>query len=351
MPRKVAKKYHQTLEEINVATFAYLYHTNTQVEECLAHFFTAILPFHVKVIERDVELYFQLKLDLFLNHVSESHHKNMKELLNRYFPLDLLKYGDHLENNMENFIIPKKALELRTKIRNDLKQLLIEHEKQPNSVYVYFLAYIRERIEKFEHPEKFERWPMSYMEELPSSRVLVQMDWDSPVDHTNELSEDDSYEDESGSVDEEQYERIVQESFNNEPSEEDELRESEDEMIETEKEEQEKRKNTQQTRRDRRRVSFAVRTPCGPSSTINVPNNLKLRKEREPWTLKEIQALETGIVQIKKPLWVDIKNRVAPSLDNRSNAQIKDKAYGEIKKRRRENEDLGIYAYIIKKQK
>ncbi|KAG0744753.1 hypothetical protein G6F57_009004 [Rhizopus arrhizus] len=291
-PKRKAQEIQKQVETINLATFAYHFILGQGLEEALDAFFVSILPFGCKIIKRDVQLYFKLRLELFLNEsierLKEDAGYDLLQLLNDHFPLDLSRYGPHLSEDDDNVMIVIESATIRKKIKTDLKRIVSEHVPQPRPLTDELLAYMRERIERLEHPEKFQenKPPLSFMDELPGARVLIEADFEEPWEPTCPL--------------------------------------------ETE-----------------RRQTRAIRMTHANNISLNEPTELNLRKERENWTAEEEEALEEGLREVKGPFWVTIKEHVHPKLVSRTNVQIKDKAHGEMKKRKREGLELGPFASLI----
>lgn len=76
----------------------------------------------------------------------------------------------------------------------------------------------------------------------------------------------------------------------------------------------------------------------------------KDRKKPERWTDAEVDALKRGLSLVKAPRWTEIKIKMHPALQKRSNVQLKDKAKTELKKLARqgktERSQLGVWQYV-----
>jgi hypothetical protein len=103
-----------------LATFAYHFILGQGLEEALDAFFVSILPFGCKIIKRDVQLYFKLRLELFLNEsierLKEDASYDLLQLLNDHFPLDLSSYGPHLSEDDDNVMIVIESATIRKKV-------------------------------------------------------------------------------------------------------------------------------------------------------------------------------------------------------------------------------------------
>lgn len=71
----------------------------------------------------------------------------------------------------------------------------------------------------------------------------------------------------------------------------------------------------------------------------------KRRKRNVFWTDEETNALEEGVRMFGRQ-WSKIL-RIFPRLHSRTGQRLKDKAVNEYKRRRRSNEDLGGFVYML----
>ncbi|KAG1437973.1 hypothetical protein G6F56_012845 [Rhizopus delemar] len=194
------------------------------------------------------------------------------------------------------------------------------------------------------------------MAELPGARVLIEADLE--TFETNERQEkptrirenDNKIKQESSLIEQEVNEYQEEQDDSGDYEEEGGERHGEEHIEEYEEdfEEQDELEDDHdipEPSRPKRPKALAIKAQRG-NVRFNELSQYRLRKEREAWSLEEIRALEAGLKKYKAPCWVDIKNYVSPDLDSRTNIQIKDKAHGEIKRRRREEQDLGPYKYV-----
>lgn len=110
----------KAIETINLESFIYSFLTGIKTQECLDNFFKCMIMPQMKIIERDVQLYFQLRsaaylrdYSIFINDEEDFDHK---ELLNKHFALSLSHYGGHLADKENGWIVLKHAHITRLKV-------------------------------------------------------------------------------------------------------------------------------------------------------------------------------------------------------------------------------------------
>lgn len=130
-PRKVLKKLkpeddekrmeaEKAIEIINLESFIYSFLTGIKTQECLDSFFKCMIMPQMKIIERDVRLYFQLRSAAYLRDyctlINDEEDFDREELLHKHFTLNLSHYGGHLADKDDGWIVLKHAHITRLKV-------------------------------------------------------------------------------------------------------------------------------------------------------------------------------------------------------------------------------------------
>ncbi|CEG83338.1 hypothetical protein RMATCC62417_17275 [Rhizopus microsporus] len=328
----------KAIEIINLESFIYSFLTGIKTQECLDSFFKCMIMPQMKIIERDVKLYFQLRSAAYLRDyctlINDEEDFDRKELLHKHFALNLSHYGEHLADKDNGWIVLKYAHMTRLKMKREADALV---QSESNQVYMphELVAYLRERIDRLFHPERFEELGDIISDEQQMEAYIASDQESQEV--TVNIERSSSAELESSPEPESSAES--QSSPEPEPSAEPEGRRNLGVLNGISRTEI-KNKNG-----DVVAIRREYENENGERISVTERNVRFGHTKRMRWEDDEVKALERAIAEVG-PKWIKIKEQRYPELENKTNVQLRDKARGELRRRKRLKIDLGVYASL-----